>query len=110
MPLLVNVVTFFVPINRVTLPWATSLVITKSKEVIHVQVRKVFKVGNSFAVSIPPEWLRQMNLEDQPVELLRNDRGEIIVKPLREVSPDFVQAVDSFVVEYADVLRRMAER
>ena len=46
-----------------------------------MQVRKVFKAGNSFAVSIPSEWVRQMNLEDQPVELLRNDRGEIIVKP-----------------------------
>lgn len=79
-----------------------------------MQVRKVFKAGNSFAVSIPSEWIRQMNLEDQPVELLRNDRGEIIVKPLREASPDitpeFVQAVDRFMAEYADVLRRLADR
>ncbi len=77
-------------------------------------VRKVFKVGNSFAVSIPSEWVRQMNLEDQPVELMRNDRGEIIVKPLREASPDitpdFAQAVDRFMAEYADVLRRLADR
>ncbi len=53
-----------------------------------------------------------MNLEDHPVELLRNDRGEIIVKPLREAAPDivpdFVQAVDSFMAEYADVLRRFS--
>lgn len=79
-----------------------------------MQVRKVFKAGNSFAVSIPSEWVRQMHLEDQPVELLRNDRGEIIVKPLREASsditPDFVQAVDRFMAEYAGVLRRLAER
>ncbi len=79
-----------------------------------MQVRKVFKVGNSFAVSIPSEWVRQMNLEDQPVELLRNDKGEIVVKPVRQVSPDitpdFVRAVDSFAAEYADVLRRLAER
>jgi putative addiction module antidote len=79
-----------------------------------MQVRKVFKAGNSFAVSIPAEWVRQMNLEDQPVELLRNDRGEIIVKPLRkaspDITPDFVQAVDNFMSEYADVLRRLADR
>ena len=106
-----------VPTNRVTLPCTISvviIVITKSREVTGMPVRKVFKVGNSFAVSIPSEWVRQMNLEDQPVELLRNDRGEIIVKPLREVSPDitpdFVQAVDSFMAEYADVLRRLADR
>ena len=77
-------------------------------------VRKVFKVGNSFAVSIPSEWIRQMNLENQPVELLRNDRGEIMMKPLREVSPnitpDFVQVVDRFMAEYADILQRLAER
>lgn len=79
-----------------------------------MHVRKVFKAGNSFAVSIPSEWVRQMNLEDQPVELVRNDKGEIVVKPLRDVSPDitpdFAQAVESFVSEYADVLRRLAER
>ena len=79
-----------------------------------VLIRKVFKAGISFAVSIPSEWVRQMNLEDQPVELLRNNKGEIIVKPLREVSlgitPDFVRAVDDFVAEYKDVLQRLADR
>jgi putative addiction module antidote len=106
-----------VPTNRVTLPrtiLAVIIVITKSKDVMGMQVRKVFKAGNSFAVSIPSEWVRQMNLEDQPVELLRNDRGEIIVKPLRkaspDITPDFVQAVDNFMSEYADVLRRLADR
>ncbi len=105
------------PHQPVTLPCTTPIVIiviTKSRDVTCMLVRKVFKAGNSFAVSIPSEWVRQMNLEDQPVELLRNDRGEIIVKPLREMSPDitpdFVRAVDSFMAEYADVLRRLADR
>ncbi len=79
-----------------------------------LEVRKVFKVGNSFAVSIPSEWVRQMRLEDQLVQVLRNDQGEIVVKPLYEVTaditPDFVQAVDNFVTEYEDVLRRLADR
>ncbi|WP_028962903.1 AbrB/MazE/SpoVT family DNA-binding domain-containing protein [Sulfobacillus thermosulfidooxidans] len=79
-----------------------------------MQFRKVFKAGNSYAVSIPSDWVREMNLEDQPVELIRNNKGEIIVKPLREASrditPNFVQAVDRFVAEYADVLRRLADR
>lgn len=38
----------------------------------------------------------------------------MVVKPLREVSPDiapdFVQIVESFLEEYADVLQRVAER
>lgn len=79
-----------------------------------MQVRKVFKVGNSFAVSIPSEWVRQMNLEEQSVELRRNGKGEIVVKPLREetanITPDFAEAMDNFMTEYGDVLRRLAER
>lgn len=34
-----------------------------------VQVRKVFKAGNSFAAAILSKWVHQMNLEDQSVEL-----------------------------------------
>ncbi len=38
-----------------------------------MKVRKVFKAENSFAVSIPADWVREMQLEDQPVQITRNE-------------------------------------
>ena len=79
-----------------------------------MEVRKVFRVGNSYAVSIPSEWVREMRLEDRAVEVLRNATGEIVIKPLDPtaptIQPDFVRTVDLFVAEYEDVLRRLADR
>lgn len=79
-----------------------------------MEVRKVFKAGNSFAVSIPADWVREMNLEDQPVQIVRNENGEIVVRPIREpdsnITPEFVKAVDSFVAEYGDILKGLAVR
>lgn len=79
-----------------------------------MEVRKVFKAGNSFAVSIPADWVREMHLEDQPVQVLRNEKGEIVVRPVREpasnITPEFVNAVDNFVAEYGDILKGLASR
>ncbi|MCL4496086.1 MAG: AbrB family transcriptional regulator [Firmicutes bacterium] len=79
-----------------------------------MEVRKVFKAGNSFAVSIPADWVREMHLEDQPVQIMRNEQGEIVVRPMpssgSDITPEFYQAVDRFVAEYGDVLKGLADR
>ncbi len=79
-----------------------------------MEVRKVFRVGNSFAVSIPAEWVREMHLEDQPVQVTRNGQGEIVVRPLpssgSDITPEFYETVDRFVAEYGDVLKGLAGR
>ncbi|WDL99745.1 AbrB/MazE/SpoVT family DNA-binding domain-containing protein [Alicyclobacillus sp. ALC3] len=79
-----------------------------------MEVRKVFKAGNSFAVSIPADWVREMHLEEQPVEVTRNEQGEIVVRPITssvsDISPKFYEAVDRFVSEYGDVLKGLADR
>lgn len=53
-----------------------------------MEVRKVFRAGNSFAVSIPADWVREMHLEDQPVQITRDERGEIVVRPMRSSGSD----------------------
>jgi len=77
-------------------------------------VRKVFKAGNSYAVSIPADWVREMHLEDQPVEVTRNEQGEIVVRPIMssvsDITPKFYDAVDQFLTEYRDVLKGLADR
>lgn len=79
-----------------------------------MEVRKVFKAGNSFAVSIPADWVREMHLEEQPVEVTRNEHGEIVVRPITssvsDITPKFYEAVDRFVTEYGDILKGLADR
>ncbi len=79
-----------------------------------MEVRKVFKAGNSFAVSIPADWVREMHLEDQPVQVTRNEKGEIVVRPIPEsssdITPEFYDSVDRFVAEYGDILKSLAHR
>ncbi|WDL99212.1 AbrB/MazE/SpoVT family DNA-binding domain-containing protein [Alicyclobacillus sp. ALC3] len=79
-----------------------------------MEVRKVFRAGNSFAVSIPADWVREMRLEEQPVEVTRNERGEIVLRPITssasDISPKFYEAVDRFVTEYGDILKGLANR
>ncbi|MCL5014924.1 MAG: hypothetical protein M1493_13230 [Firmicutes bacterium] len=92
------------------------IVVTKESEGGRkaMEVRKVFKAGNSFAVSIPADWVREMHLEDQPVQIMRNEQGEIVVRPMpssgSDITPEFYQAVDRFVAEYGDVLKGLADR
>lgn len=79
-----------------------------------MQVRKVFKAGNSFAVSIPADWIREMHLEEQSVEVTRNEQGEIVVRPMKppasDITPKFYEAVDQFITKYGDVLKGLADR
>ncbi|MGD0071332.1 MAG: AbrB/MazE/SpoVT family DNA-binding domain-containing protein [Candidatus Bathyarchaeia archaeon] len=46
----------------------------------HKQTRKIIRVGNSLAITIPKPWLRYFNLsEKDSVTVLSN--GAIIIKP-----------------------------
>jgi hypothetical protein len=55
-----------------------------------------------------------MHLEDQPVQVTRNEHGEIVVRPMpssgSDITPEFYEAVDRFVSEYEDVLKGLANR
>jgi len=46
----------------------------------HEETRKIIRVGNSFAVTIPKTWLRFYGLTDKDrVTVLSN--GDVIIKP-----------------------------
>jgi putative addiction module antidote len=78
-----------------------------------VEVRKVFKAGNSSVVSLPLEMLKALGLKDGShvsVELNREKR-ELILKPVvvksGNVSIDFVRLVDKLLIDYDFALRRL---
>ena len=80
-----------------------------------MDIRKIFKAGNSFVVSLPMEMLKTLNLRDGShvaVEINREKR-ELILKPVvvkkTNMSLDFVRVVDKLLLDYDYVIRRLAK-
>lgn len=80
-----------------------------------MEVRKVFKAGNSSVVSLPFTMLKALGIKDGShvsVELNREKR-ELILKPVvvksGNVSIDFVRLIDKLLIDYDFALRRMSK-
>lgn len=80
-----------------------------------MEVRKVFKAGNSCVVSLPMEMLKSLGLRDGShvsVEINR-EKSELILKPVvtkkNNMSLDFVRMVDKLFLDYEYVIRRLAK-
>lgn len=80
-----------------------------------MEVRKVFKAGNSSVVSLPADMLKALGIKDGShfsVELNREKR-ELILKPVvvksSNMSIDFVRLVDKLLIDYDFALRRLSK-
>lgn len=80
-----------------------------------MEVRKVFKAGNSLVVSLPVEMLKSLGLRDGShvtVEINR-EKQELVLKPVitkkNNMSLEFVCTVDKLFLDYEYVLRRLAK-
>lgn len=80
-----------------------------------MEVRKVFKAGNSCVVSLPLAMLKALGLKDGShvsVEINR-ERRELTLKPVivknGDLSIDFVRLVDKLLLDYDFVLRRLGQ-
>lgn len=77
--------------------------------------QKLYKNGNSVAVTIPKEYLTDLGL-DADSEVLVEKRGqEFIVTSSKKtvaknVDPKFAKMVDEFINEHEDVLKELAHR
>jgi antitoxin component of MazEF toxin-antitoxin module len=80
-----------------------------------MEVRKVFKTGNSLVISLPLTMLKALNLKDGShvsLEVNREQR-ELIVKPVivksDQMSIDFVRIVNKLLIDCEPVLRRLSQ-
>jgi antitoxin component of MazEF toxin-antitoxin module len=78
-----------------------------------VEIRKIFRAGNSCVVSLPLNMLKGLGLKDGShvsVEINRELR-ELVLKPVivksSNMSVDFVRQVDKLMIDYEHVLRRL---
>lgn len=78
-------------------------------------VQKLYKNGNSVAVTIPKEILKELNLSDGSEVVVKKRGKELIVAPHQKtaapgVNVKFMKMVDNFVKTHEDVLQELARK
>ena len=77
--------------------------------------QKLYKNGNSVAVTIPKEILRELDLRDGSQVVVKTRGQELIVAPKEKklasgVDQKFAKMVDEFIKDHEDVLQELAHR
>ena len=77
--------------------------------------QKLYRNGNSIAVTIPKDFLQELNLnENSTVVVKRDGKGLVITPKTQKLSSDvdskFAKMVDEFINEHRDVLTELAKR
>jgi antitoxin component of MazEF toxin-antitoxin module len=80
--------------------------------------QKLYKNGHSVAVTIPKEYLNDLNLRDGSEVIVEQDpEAEAIIisrkksrKSSTKISPEFLKWLDSFNKKYAPALKELARR
>ena len=77
--------------------------------------QKLYKNGNSVAITIPIEYLKELNLQEGSQVVVEKRGQELVVKPQKKVSTSgvdqkFAQMVDEFINEHEDVLQELSHR
>ena len=78
-------------------------------------VRKIFKTGNSFVISLPRESLQLLGLHEGSEVNVTIDQqdGRIIIErtqpPLADIDPDFTQQLNDFIENYRPALEALAK-
>ncbi len=77
--------------------------------------QKLYKNGNSVAVTIPKEYLEELGLRDGSQVVVKTRGQELIVahkekKITSGVDLKFAQMVDEFINEHEDVLQELSHR
>lgn len=78
-------------------------------------VQKLYRNGNSIAVTIPREYLKELDLRDGSQVVLKKRGGELVVSSKKRilakgVDEKFMKMVDEFASEHKDVLEELSKR
>lgn len=77
--------------------------------------QKLYKNGNSIAVTVPRVYLKELNLRDgSPVVVQKRGEEIIITSKKRSLASDvdvkFMKMVDEFITEHEDVLKDLSQK
>lgn len=77
--------------------------------------QKLYRNGNSIAVTIPKEYLRELHLDEGSRVVVEKRGSELVVSSKERskilgVDPQFVKTVDEFIHDHRDVLEELSKR
>ncbi len=77
--------------------------------------QKLYKNGNSIAITIPKDLLNALNLKEGSSVVVKKHGGQLVVTPkkdtvAKEVNQKFAKMVDEFIHDHQDVLQELAKR
>lgn len=78
-------------------------------------VRKIFKTGNSFVISLPRESLQLLGLQEgsEVNVTVDQDEGRIIIErphpSLADIDAEFAQQLNDFIEQYRPALEALAK-
>lgn len=78
-------------------------------------IQTIYKNGNSLAVTIPQQYLKELDLKEGSEIVVEKENDTIRITPKKKVlAPDvdakFMKMVDLFIKEHEDVLRELAQK
>lgn len=81
-----------------------------------MEIRKVFRAGNSHVISLPPEVLAELGLKEGSQLVVEFNKGQksVTLRPLIEakaevISTEYAALVEEFINEYEDALKKLAK-
>lgn len=77
--------------------------------------QKLYRNGNSVAVTIPKEYLEELNLRDGSIVVVKTSGKQLVVAPKNKsvsstVDQKFAKMVDEFINDHEDVLQELSHR
>lgn len=69
--------------------------------------RKVFRSGNSLAVTLPPE-VRDLGIDAGAEVEVEIEEGSVVVRPAHHVDRELVEWTDRFIERHRELLERLA--
>jgi putative addiction module antidote len=77
--------------------------------------QKLYKNGNSVAVTIPKTYLRELNLRDGTQVVVDKVGEDLVISSKKQalsadVDPKFMKMVDEFINDHEDVLTELSQK
>lgn len=78
-------------------------------------IQKLYKNGNSVAVTIPKTLLKDLNLKDGSEVVVEKKDDQVVIASkkrmlAKDIDPNFVKTVDQFIDAHYDVLEELSKR
>lgn len=78
-------------------------------------LRKIYRTGNSLVITLPKEFLEQLDLQEgSEVSVVLDESGSrLIIEPVHPIVPgvdaDFATQLDAFIDQYRPALEALAQ-